>query len=37
MEYLLVEFSDYNRWSIGWSNPIISDDHFLVSMEVVLC
>ena len=26
MEYLLVDFSDYNRWSIGWGNPIISDD-----------
>ena len=21
----LVDFSDYNRWSIGWGNPIISD------------
>ena len=26
MECLLVDFSDYNQWSIGWGNPIISDD-----------
>ena len=25
-EWLLVDFSDYNRWSIGWGNPIISGD-----------
>ena len=23
---LLEDFSDYNRWSIDWGNPIISDD-----------
>jgi len=26
MECLLVDFSDYNQWSICWGNPIISDD-----------
>ena len=26
MECLLVDFLDYNRWSIGWGNPIISND-----------
>ena len=26
MDCLLVYFSDYNRWSIVWGNPIISDD-----------
>ena len=26
MEWLLVDFSDYNRWSIGWGYPTISDD-----------
>ena len=25
MECLLVDFSNYNQWSIGWGNPIISD------------
>ena len=25
MECLLVDFSDYNWWSISWGNPIISD------------
>ena len=26
MECLLVDFSDFNRGSIGWGNPIISND-----------